>query len=201
MSWDWSSVNEVTDDAVVAGGIALLVVRQFLWRSAEPRRMLRLPLGVIVVGFGYLGSELRAAGRWTSADWSILAELVLVSLTGVVMGRVTRFRATGDRLQYRLTGVGIWLWALFVAIRVGSYGLAHAMGSDLAGATGPLLISFGANRLLSVLVVRARTRALLGGAGVPTASARLTPAGPRPAQETEVGASSGRERRPARPRS
>lgn len=170
MSWDWSTVNRAVDDAAVVGGIVFLVVRQFRWRSAEPRRMLLLPLVIVAVGAGYLGVELWTAVSLTSADWLILVELLLVALTGVVMGRVTRFRVIDTRLQYKLTGAGIWLWGLFVAIRVGSYYLAHTLGSRLAGATGPLLVSFGANRLLSVLVVRARARTYRGGAAGPASA-------------------------------
>jgi len=176
VSWDWASVNRAVDDAAVVGGIVFLVVRQFRWRSAEPHRMLRLPLVIVAVGVGYLGVELWTAVLWTPADCLVLVELLLVALTGVVMGRVTRFRVVDDRLQYKLTWAGIWLWVLFVAIRVGSYSLAHALGSRLAGATGPLLISFGANRLPSVLVVRARARTHRGNGAAETASAGADPA-------------------------
>lgn len=97
-----------------------------------------------------------------AADWLILAELALVAVTGTAMGYVTHFRSAGSRLQYRLTGVGLILWAAFVAIRVGNFGLANLLGANLAEATGLILLSFGVNRWAAIAVVRRRAKAHFG---------------------------------------
>jgi hypothetical protein len=124
--------------------------------------MLRLPVLVIGAGLVYLVFELWGGLRWSSADWLIVAELALVAITGAAMGRVTRFRTVGDRLQYRLTGLGVVLWAVFVAIRVGDFALADVLGANLADATGLILLSFGVNRLMASLVVRRRAEGVAG---------------------------------------
>ncbi len=103
-------------------------------------------------------SQLGAVTRWSPADAIVLGELGLVAMTGAVMGRVTRFRRVAGGPQYRLTGVGVWLWALFVAIRTGCYLLAQRWGADLAALSGVVLLSFGVNRLVATLVVRRRLR-------------------------------------------
>ncbi|MFC8800813.1 hypothetical protein ACFT2C_24040 [Promicromonospora sp. NPDC057138] len=161
MSLDWGAINQIADNLIIAVGIAVLIVRQFLWRSAVLHRMLRLPSLVIAAGVGYLGVELGTGFQWVPGDWFIIGELALVAITGTAMGYVTRFRAVETRLEYRLTGPGVGLWAVFVAIRAGFFLLATASGADLAGATGLVLLSFGVNRLAAIMVVRRRAAAML----------------------------------------
>lgn len=94
------------------------------------------------------------------------------------MGTVTRFRGRQGDLQYRLTRAGLWLWVLFVAIRVGSFVLAARLGAQVADATGILLLSFGLNRLAAVAVVRRRIR--LGRTGRPSGDSAAAPVRPLP---------------------
>ncbi|MFI5612443.1 hypothetical protein [Amycolatopsis sp. NPDC051903] len=161
MSWHWSELEPIADDVLIAAGLVVLVVRQFLWRVAELRRMLRLPAIIVAAGLGYLVLELRAGFRWVPGDWIVAGDLALVALTGTAMGCVTTFRTAGGRLQYRLTTAGLGLWLVFVAIRVGSFALAAAVGANLADATGLVLLSFGLNRLAAITVVRRRAQRIL----------------------------------------
>jgi len=84
-----------------------------------------------------------------------------VAGTGAAMGRATRFRDE-DGLRYRLTGPGIALWAVFLAIRVASFVLAGVLGARMLDATGLILVSFGVNRLAAALVVRRRATVRYG---------------------------------------
>ncbi|PPF85598.1 hypothetical protein C5B96_05890 [Subtercola sp. Z020] len=161
MQADWETANHILDDVIIAAGIIVLIVRQFIWRSTQLHRMLRLPVVIISAGLVYLGIELWGGFGWVAADWIIIGELVLVTVTGTVMGFVTQFRTANAHLQYKLSPGGIWLWALFIAIRLGSFSLASVLGANLAEATGLILLSFGANRLAAILVVRKRAEALL----------------------------------------
>ncbi|MBF4571982.1 hypothetical protein ITJ64_05575 [Herbiconiux sp. VKM Ac-1786] len=161
MQWDWSTANQILDDVIIAAGIIILIVRQFVWRSTQLHRMLRMPVVIIAAGLVYLAIELWGGFGWVAADWVIIGELVLVTVTGTVMGLVTRFRTANAHLQYKLSPAGILLWALFIVIRVGSFYLASVLGANLAEATGLILLSFGANRLAAILVVRKRAEALL----------------------------------------
>lgn len=161
MRWDWGAINHVLDDVVITLGIAVLIVRQFIWRSTKLHRMLRLPITIIVAGLAYLVVELWGGFRWVPADWILLGELLLVAVTGTVMGQVTRFRTDKGQLQYKLSPDGVWLWATFIAIRMGFFFLASAMGANLAEATSLILLSFGVNRLAAILVVRRRADRIL----------------------------------------
>lgn len=160
MNWDWGTANQILDDIIIAVGIVTLIVRQFIWRSTQLHRMLRLPVVIIGAGLVYLVIELWGGFHWVAGDWIIVGELALVAVTGTIMGLVTRFRALDAQLQYKLSRAGIWLWVLFIGIRLGSFYLASALGANLAEATGLILLSFGANRLAAILVVRRRAEAL-----------------------------------------
>lgn len=159
MAVGWSAINQIADDVTITVGIAVLIIRQFIWRSAELHRMLRLPMLIIGAGIAYLVFEIWGGFAWVTADWLIVAELGLVAITGTAMGYATHFRQTDARLQYRLTWAGIILWAIFVAIRVGNFVLASTLGANLADATGLILLSFGMNRLAAIMVVRHRAKA------------------------------------------
>jgi len=159
MPVDWSAFNQIADYLIVTVGIAVLIIRQSIWRSAELPRMLRLPVLIIVAGIASSMSEIWGGFAWVPADWLIVAELGLVAITGTAMGYATHFRQSAARLQYRLTGAGIILWAIFIAIRVGDFVLASTLGANLADATGLVLLSFGLNRLAAILVVRRRAQA------------------------------------------
>ncbi|MDF2664721.1 MAG: hypothetical protein K0R81_571 [Microbacterium sp.] len=164
MHWDWGVANQVVDDVIITVGIAVLIVRQFIWRSTQLHRMLRLPVAIIAAGLVYLVIELWGGLRWVPADWIIIGELLLVAVTGTIMGYVTRFRTVDEHLQYKLIPVGVWLWALFILIRVGCFYLASTLGANLAEATGLILLSFGTNRLAAIVIVRRRAEKILASA-------------------------------------
>lgn len=159
-------MTEVVDDLLITAGIGVLIVRQFIWRTAELSRMLWMPAIAVAAGLAYLVVELRAGFHWVGADWLVVAELAMVAITGTVIGYATRFRKNRDRLQYRLTGLGLLPWVVFVAVRVGNFWLAGTLGADLADTSGLILLSFGVNRLTAITVVRHRAKAL-GTAATP----------------------------------
>lgn len=169
-TWNWAGIDQAADTALIVAGIGLLIVRQFIWRSADPRRMLRLPVVIVAAGLVSLVGEVHSGLRWTAGDIVVLGELVLVAATGTAMGHVTRFRAHEGRLQYKLTARGVVLWAAFILIRLTSLSLAFLLGANAADATGLILISFGINRLAATLVVRRRAAA---AAAVSIAEPRL----------------------------
>lgn len=162
---NWTTVNEIADDVILTVGIGFLIIRQFIWRSARLDRMLRMPIVTIGAGVVYLVIELAGGFAWVPADWLIVTEFGLVAVTGTAMGYATHFRRTHDSLQYRLTWVGIVLWALFVAVRIGDFALARVLGANLAATTGLILLSFGINRLAAIIVVRRRALSALSALG------------------------------------
>jgi hypothetical protein len=161
VAWDWGAINQIADNAFITIGIGVLIVRQFIWRSAQLHRMLRLPVLIIVAGFILLITELWGGFDWLPADWFIVAELGLVAVTGTAMGYVTQFRTVESGLQYRLTGIGLALWGVFIVIRIGFFALASIFGANLLAATGLILLSFGVNRVAAITIIRRRARDLI----------------------------------------
>ena len=152
-----SAVADYAEDIAVGCGIAYLIVRQFRWRDLVPSRMLTLPLILLVCGVIDVLWSAWSGSPITGRDAGVLAaELVLVAITGSVMGWATVYRINGDRLQYRLTRAGIALWAVFVGIRVCSFALAAHLHAHLLESSGAIVVSFGVNRLACSLVVRRR---------------------------------------------
>ncbi len=83
---------EWVDDALIVALIGYLVVRQFMWRKADPGSILKLPLIVVAIGAGWLVWEVATGQQLTPLDAVVLlVELLLVSGTGTMMGLATRF--------------------------------------------------------------------------------------------------------------
>lgn len=145
------------DDAVVVGGIGLLIARQFSWRRLRPDRLLALPPWMIGAGLVWLLWDVLDGTPVTGFDVALLAgEVLLVSAAGLAMGTCTQFRGRDGELDYRLTRMGILLWLVFVAVRSLSWYLAYRDGGHLLGTTAVILLGYGANRLAAALVIRSR---------------------------------------------
>lgn len=176
----WGVVNGDLGTAVIVIGVAVLIVRQFVWRSAERGRLLRPPIVFVLLGLMGLIFEVGHGLRLVPADWLIAGELTLVACTGIAMGLVTRFRRQGDRLQYRLTRPGLLLWAIFVVVRLAVLAGAASLGAALPSTSGVILLTFGVNRLAAALVVdhRVRTGTRIDTEPSPGATDRALPPGP-----------------------
>lgn len=156
-----SSLLDLADDILIGAGIAFLIVRQFMWRAADPARLLLMPVIIVIYGIGSVTWDILHGERLKIVDLVVfIVELALVGCTGTVMGVRTRFRRRGQALQYKLDAWGVALWAIFIAIRIGSFLLAAQLDAHALETTGAILISFGANRLASSITVRRRVKAL-----------------------------------------
>ena len=137
--------------------LALLVLRQFQWKAASEARLLRLPAILILAGVVELCINLIRGEILTwDAIGALAVELILVSTIGLIMGRMSILRVLDGQSFYRLTRIGILLWALFLVVRIGSFASASVMDIHILETTGVILISFGLNRLASALILRRR---------------------------------------------
>lgn len=158
-------------------GVALvvwIVVRQMTWTAVDIGRMWRMPL--ILGGVGVItlvsGGSSKAL---TATDLGLLAiELAVAVVTGALMGFVAVFRPISEkalaawRVRRRSDGaaepttetrtgwVGLLLWILLIAVRVGLGFWGHAMGSALADSSGVILLVVAVNRVLRTLVFSLR---------------------------------------------
>lgn len=152
-----TGVNSVLDAGLIASGIAWMIVRQFTWRDLAG--LLRLPLIVLASGVALLGLDLVGGESVRPLEIVVsLGELLLVGVTGTLMGRRYRLRNTAGHTQCRLDRSGLLLWAAFLVIRISSFILAARIGARLLETTGAMLVSFATNRLVASVVVRRRAR-------------------------------------------
>jgi hypothetical protein len=146
--------------------IVLLCVRQLTWSALRPTRMWRLPLVLGAVG---VLSLLRSDGRPLTGDdvALLLVEATVALATGALMGRITTFRpisATAPvrpaepapTLECRTGWVGVALWAVLIAVRIGIAVLGHRLGAVAVESTGIVLLVIALNRVARTAVVLAR---------------------------------------------
>lgn len=158
-------------------GVALLVwivYRQMTWRAVDIGRMWRMPLILGGVGIVSLISS-GSAKALTATDLGLLAiELAVAIVTGALMGFVAVFRPITEAsltrwrnrrrpddsaeptTETRTGWIGLALWVLLVAVRVGLGFWGHSLGSALAESSGVILLVLSVNRILRTLVFSLR---------------------------------------------
>lgn len=142
--------------------------RQMTWRPVDISRLWRTPLVMGVVGVAFLLNTAPPSSL-SPLDLAVLVVELVISLgIGAAMGRIASFRrlATpvrsgrkGDSLatyESRTGGVGLALWFLVIAVRVGVDVLAEIAGSHLAASTGVILLMLAANRAACTFVFAGR---------------------------------------------
>jgi len=146
--------------------VVLICVRQLRWTAVRPSRLWRLPLVLAVVG---ALSLLQTGGRtFTGADVALLlVEAAVAVVTGAGMGAITVFRPIRSvpslrdgeavpTLECRTGWLGLALWAVLVAVRIGIALLGHQLGAAAAESTGVILLVIALNRAGRAAVVQAR---------------------------------------------
>jgi hypothetical protein len=162
------TIQTIANALLILLVIGWIGVRQLAWRPVALGRLWRSPLIFAVVGAVLLAQQVKPASI-TPLDLAVVAgELVISLAVGAWMGAIAHFRrlpqpiATGkdgrDLAVYesRTGVVGLVLWVVVIAVRVGIDVLAAQAGSHLAEATGIILLVLAANRLARTAVFAAR---------------------------------------------
>jgi hypothetical protein len=162
------TVQTLTNAILILLLIGWVGYRQMTWRPVSIARMWRLPAIMSVVGVVLIGQQVKPSSL-TPLDLAVVAgELVLSLGVGAWMGAIAHFRPLESPVQLgndgryvasyeSRTGVlGILLWAVVIAVRIGVDVLASLAGSHLGAATGVLLLVFAANRAARTAVFAAR---------------------------------------------
>jgi len=154
-------------------GLARVVWAQFTWRRMREGRVWILPGILLVVGLVFFRSETTAI---TPLELGLLAIEALLSIgTGLAMGRLARFRTaevqadaapaapagrTEKGIESRTGWLGLALWLVVIAIRVGFAFWGHAIGATALESTGAIVLLLGLNRAARALVLDLRVRRL-----------------------------------------
>jgi hypothetical protein len=157
--------------------IALLVwviYRQLTWRTVAASSMWRMPLIMGAVGILML-AQMKDVKAITPLDITLLLiELVISFGLGAAMGRMAIFRTRPQResdvmnrrgertaewsasntvTESRTGGLGLVLWLVLIAVRVGIDLFASQLGAALITATGTILVALAVNRVARALVI------------------------------------------------
>ncbi|MDP5226257.1 MULTISPECIES: hypothetical protein [Arthrobacter] len=141
--------------------------RQMTWRPVAISTMWRMPLIMGVVGVAML-MQTASPSALTPLDLGVLvAELVISLGIGAWMGALAHFRPLSAprpvgrngamaTLESRTGALGLLLWVLVIAVRVGLDVLASMAGSQVAASTGAILLMLAANRAARTFVFAQR---------------------------------------------
>ncbi|MFP3466318.1 hypothetical protein [Leifsonia sp. SIMBA_070] len=162
------SIQTLANAVLIVLLIGWVGYRQLTWRPVVVSRMWRFPAILAVVGVVLIGQQTKPA-QVTPLDLAVIAGELLLSLAiGAWMGAIAHFRrlpepiAAGRRpgevaVYESQTGVlGLVLWVVVVAVRIGVDVLATQAGAHLVAATGVILLVFAANRIARTAVFAAR---------------------------------------------
>lgn len=169
------NLQYVLDAVIGVAAIAWICYRQMTWRVVDPARMWRGPLIFAIVGAGIVVTGSTAV-TLTGTDVSLLAVELVVSLgVGAAMGAIAHFRRLAperaaayearrrpDRhggalapVEYesRTSWVGLALWIVLIAVRVGIELFARHVGAAETASSGVILLVLAANRAARVGVL------------------------------------------------
>jgi len=137
--------------------VGWIASRQLAWRPLDPRRSWTMPIVLAGAGLVVLASSAPAAVR--PVDLGFLAlELAVSVAIGAVMGAIAVFRDADRGLETRTGWLGLVLWIVLIAARVGLGFWGAAAGAELAESAGVILLVVGVNRVVRLLVVLGRAR-------------------------------------------
>ncbi|MHC5795691.1 hypothetical protein ACVXZ4_05975 [Lacisediminihabitans sp. FW035] len=160
------TIQTLANALVVLLLVGWIGVRQLTWRPVTVSKMWRLPLILAAIGVVQLVGVSHGSAL-SQADVAVLIIELVVSLgVGSAMGVLARFRpATAGEpsnpsapaeFESRTGWLGLALWLVFIAVRVGIDFWAVSAGSVVATATGVIFVMIAANRASRTAVFTVR---------------------------------------------
>lgn len=146
--------------------VVLVIGRQLRGEPLRGRRVVLLPIVLVVVGFMRVREHHPSP---TTADVACLTvAAVLASGVGVAQGTTMRLEHHDGGLWGQLPVRGLWLWAALIVSRVFVTVVAGAVGAHVAASTASILLLLGVNRLGQAAVITIRALS----SGIPFAPER-----------------------------
>lgn len=166
-AFDAQSLSPAITVVVVLLVLYRILSQQLTWRPLA--RLLRLGAILAVLGVVSIGTTV-GTGHLSvpHATTVLLVALMLVTsaIGGLALGFVSRARTAADgTVTIRGGGLGIAVWVVVIALRIGESVLVSVFAPELAALSGGLLLllSIGLLRLLSAGVAGLRARRAAAG--------------------------------------
>jgi hypothetical protein len=143
--------------------VAYVIGRQLLGEQLRGKRLILLPLVVVVIGATQLVGHGHHLG--TSDIALIILGAVVAAGIGAAQGSMMRLEARDGTLWGQMPGRSLWLWLALVLSRVALIAVASGLGAHVAASAAPIILTLGINRLAQAAVIAPRALA----AGIPFA--------------------------------
>ncbi len=150
-------MHEVINAVLIAAVVAFVIVRRFLARPIDMRKLWVLPVVIAVIGFAQGGA---IDTRHTGLSAVLLAaEIVVAGLLGIGLGATMRvWRDTGGSAWSKGTWTTFGVFLLSIATRGGLVALGYAAGVHAGSAA--IMVSAAVWLLAQNAVISWRVRAL-----------------------------------------
>jgi hypothetical protein len=166
------TITNLLEALLGVAGIVWICGKQLMWTAVSVQQMWRMPIILGAIGvIMTTGSKVALTG----ADLGLLAiELVAAVATGAAMGWIAQFRPISPKalaswrgrrrrddsaeptVESRTGWIGIVLWVVLIAVRIGLAVLGHSMGSALAESSGIILLVIAVNRVVRTFIFSVR---------------------------------------------
>ncbi|MGP9694683.1 hypothetical protein ACT3TZ_08720 [Brachybacterium sp. AOP25-B2-12] len=165
-AFDAQSLSPAITVVVVLLVLYRILSQQLTWRPLA--RLLRLGAILAVLGVVSIGTTVGTGHLSVPHSTTVLLValmLVTSAIGGLALGFVSRARTAADgTVTIRGGGLGIAVWVVVIALRIGESVLVSVFAPELAALSGGLLLlSIGLLRLLSAGVAGLRARRAAAG--------------------------------------
>lgn len=161
------NLQSIATAIVVLLLVGFIGFRQMRWLPIAVARMWRFPIIMGVIGI-FMVSRQSGGHPLTTFDVAVLAVEIVIALgIGAIMGRLAQFRPLprgndpqAPEFESRTGWLGMVLWIVMIAVRIGIDFWASSAGSTIAASTGIILVMLAANRIARTAVFAARVTKL-----------------------------------------
>jgi hypothetical protein len=153
----------VLDVLAAVAVVAYVIGRQLLGEQLRGKRLILLPLVLVVIGATELAGHGHHPGTTDIA--LIVVGAVVAAGIGAAQGSMMRLEARDGTLWGQMPRRSLLLWLALVLSRVLLDIVASGLGAHVAASTAPIILTLGINRLAQAAVIAPRALA----AGIPFA--------------------------------
>lgn len=146
-------MSGIVEIAAIAAAVGYVVVTQLRGQALQAKRLVLLPLVLIVIGLSGL-----AAMTGVGADdvACITASALIAAAIGLAQGAVTHLDSRNGTLWGRMPARGLWLWAALILSRIVVMVVARGIGAEAAASLDSVIVVLGINRLAQAGVMAGR---------------------------------------------
>jgi hypothetical protein len=150
-------MSGIVEIAALAAAVGYVVVTQLRGQALQAKRLVLLPLVLIVIGLSGLAGM---TGVGADDVACITASALIAVAIGLAQGALTHLDSRDGSLWARMPARGLWLWAALIVSRVVVMVVAHGIGAEAAASLDSVIVVLGINRLAQAGVMAGRaTRA------------------------------------------